>query len=39
MADLDSEFYFGSYFTFNITISGFRDSFDKFINEYLCKIL
>jgi len=39
MAELDSEFYFGSYYTFSIKITGFRDSFDKFINEYLSKIL
>ena len=39
MAELDSEFYFGSYYTFNIKIVGFRDSFDRFINQYLSQIL
>jgi insulysin len=38
MADLDSEFSFGSYYTLNIKITGFRDSFDRFVNEYLKEI-
>lgn len=32
MADLDSEVSFGSYFSINMRIAGFRDSFDNFTN-------
>jgi hypothetical protein len=39
MAELDSEFFFSSYYSFNIKIVGFRDSFDRFINQYLSQIL
>jgi hypothetical protein len=39
MAELESEFSFGNYFSINIKIVGFRDSFDRFINPYLQKIL
>ena len=39
MAELDSEFSFGSYYTMNIKISGFRDSFDRFTQQYLKQIL
>ena len=39
MAELDSEFSFGSYFTLNIKISGFRDSFDRYTQQYLKQIL
>lgn len=38
MADLESECSFGSYYTFNIKITGFRDSFDRFVNQYLQEI-
>lgn len=39
MADLDSEFSFSSYFTLGISITGFRDSFDRFTSQYLKEIL
>lgn len=39
MAELDSECYFSSYYALNIEIVGFRDSFDRFINQYLSQIL
>ena len=39
MAELDSEFSFGSYYTLNIKINGFRDSFDRFTQQYLKQIL
>lgn len=39
MADLDSEFSISSYYTMNISVKGFRDSFDRFINSYLEQIL
>lgn len=38
MADLGSEFDFGSYYTLNLKIDGFRDSFNNFINYYLTSI-
>lgn len=39
VAELDSYFDFGSYYTFNLKIYGFRDSFSSFINYYLNEIL
>lgn len=39
MAELDSEFSFSSYYYMGVKIIGFRDSFDKFINQYLQQIL
>lgn len=35
IAELESEFSFSSYFTLNLKITGFRDSFDRFTNQYL----
>lgn len=39
IAELESEFSFSSYFTLNLKITGFRDSFDRFTNQYLNEIL
>ena len=39
IAELDSNVSISSYYTVNIKISGFRDSFDRFINPYLKEIL
>lgn len=39
IAELDSSVSISSYYTMNIKVSGFRDSFDRFINPYLKEIL
>jgi secreted Zn-dependent insulinase-like peptidase len=39
MAELESEFSISSYYTINIKVTGFRDSFDRFVNPYLKEIL
>lgn len=38
MAELDSSFSFSAYYTLNVKITGFRDSFDRFTNQYLNEI-
>jgi secreted Zn-dependent insulinase-like peptidase len=39
VAELNSEVSFGNYYTMNIKVNGFRDSFENFIEQYLEKIL
>ena len=39
MAELDSTVSFSNFYTMNIKVNGFRDSFSTFIGTYLEKII
>lgn len=38
-AELNSEVSFSNYYTMNIKVGGFRDSFTNFMDQYISKIL
>lgn len=38
-AELNSEVSFSSFYTLNIKVTGFRDSFTNFMGQYVEKIL
>jgi hypothetical protein len=38
-AELNSEVSFSNFYTMNIKVNGFRDSFTNFMHQYVSKIL
>lgn len=38
-AELNSEVSFSNFYTMNIKVNGFRDSFTNFMDQYVSKIL